>query len=763
VDAVEPVAPPFSGVVVAEVRSLRPHHEAERLSVCRVFDGIEELQVVCGAPNVRAGMKSALARVGAELPGDVRIRKARLRGEESAGMLLSAAEIGLGDDDTGIVDLDLELTPGIELRAALALDDRSIDIDLTPNRGDCLSVRGIAREVGVLTSTPVTPVTCEPVDAVIDDTFAVQLHDRAGCPRYLGRVIRNVDVGRSAPLWMREKLRRSGLRSIDPVVDVTNYVMLELGQPLHAFDLAVLKDAIAVRRAQPGEKLELLDGRTVDLDVDTLLIADADGPIAIAGVMGGERSGIQPETRDVFLECAFFSPLAIAGTARRYGMQTDASQRFERGVDHGLQHAAIARATRLLLDTVGGEAGPVVEAVSVEHLPNDPIVALRQRRLHQLTGLDIEPDVVTDILTRLELHVVEQRDDERDGTVWQVRAPSHRFDIAIEEDLVEEICRIRGYDDIPVRAPSARLGLRPVPVDATPRRRIKQRLADLGYQEVVTYSFIDPRLKDLLDPATNAIALTNPMSQEQSVMRTSLLPGLLQALIGNVHRQQARVRLFELGRCFVAGESLVQRWMLGGVVFGTRLPENWSHAAERADFFDVKGDVEAMLALTGSHAFSFEPREDQVLHPGQAATLLHDGVDAGYVGRLHPELEQALDISAPVFVFELQSDVVERRVVPAYREVSRFPSVRRDLSLRVPARTAAVAVERVLRQTLGPVLTEFRLFDVYHGEGLDSTEKSFAVGLTFQDPSRTLAESDINRLIDAAVHALETDLGARLR
>jgi phenylalanyl-tRNA synthetase beta chain len=769
VDSVEPAAPASEGVVVAEIRDVQPHPDAQRLSICRVFDGENELQVVCGAPNVAPGMKSALARVGAVLPGDLRVEQTRLRGQDSAGMLLSAAELGLGEDDSGILELDVDLIPGITLASALALDDRSIDIELTPNRGDCLSVRGIARELRVLTECELTAPSCTPVEATVRDHFPVRLEDRAGCPRYLGRVLRNVDLSRRTPLWMQERLRRSGMRSIDPAVDVTNYVMLELGQPLHAFDLAILQREIVVRRARAGEQLELLDGRTVALDGETLLIADADGPVAIAGVMGGERSGIQSDTRDIFLECAFFAPLGVSGTARRYGLQTDASQRFERGVDHGLQHAAMERATRLLLDIVGGEPGPVVESASEAHLPPAARVTLRHARLRQLTGLDVDAGTVAGILQRLELVIEEQRQDDLGDCVWQVRAPSHRFDIAIEEDLVEEVCRILGYDQIPVRAPTTRLDLRAVPIASTPRRQIKQRLADLGYQEAVTYSFVDPKLADLLDPAGEALGLTNPMSQDQSVMRTNLLPGLLRALVSNVNRQQARVRLFELGRCFVRGntfaqrgDTLAQRWTLGGVVFGARLPENWSHASERADFFDVKGDVESLLALTG-HTFEFAPRHDPVLHPGQSATVVRDSQPVGRLGRLHPELEQALELPGPVYVFELDAEAVETRAVPVFREVSRFPSVRRDLSLLVPGATTAAAVEQALRRALGPVLTEFRLFDLYQGEGIDSSKKSVAVGLTFQDPSRTLAESDINHLIDAAVSALETDLGARLR
>ncbi|MEJ2088924.1 MAG: phenylalanine--tRNA ligase subunit beta, partial [Gammaproteobacteria bacterium] len=543
VDGIEPVAGEFDGVVVGVVREVAPHPNADKLSVCRVDDGESIHQVVCGAPNVRPDLVTAFAPVGAVLPQDFKIRKARLRDVESQGMLCSAAELALGDDHDGILELDGDLAPGENLRRALDLDDRTIDLDLTPNRGDCLGIRGLAREVGVLNNVPVTEPVVEPVAPTTDATFEVRLDDPAGCPRYLGRVISGVDITRPTPFWLKERLRRVGLRSIDPIVDATNLVMIELGQPMHAFDLNQLAGAIVVRKAADGETLTLLDGKEVRLDEDTLLITDQSGPVAIAGVMGGERSGVQTDTRDVFLECAFFHPLAVAGTARRYGLQTDASHRYERGVDFELQALAMERATRLLLDIVGGEPGPITEAVSRDHLPVAAEVALREARLNALLGVDIPPAEVDEALTRLGFELL-AREETSEGIRWTIRAPSHRFDIALEADLVEEICRIYGYNNVPSKLPVTALELRRVPLDRSSVSALKAQMIDLGYQEVITYSFIDPRLQDLLAPGEEPLVLTNPMSADQSVMRTSLFPGLIGALMANIARQHDRIRLF---------------------------------------------------------------------------------------------------------------------------------------------------------------------------------------------------------------------------
>jgi phenylalanyl-tRNA synthetase beta chain len=763
VDGIAPVAESFEGVVVARVTAVTPHPDADKLKVCEVQDGSGSWQVVCGAPNVRPGLTAAFARVGAVLPGDLRIRKAKLRGIESQGMLCSAAELSLGDDHDGIVELDAALEPGADLREALKLDDRIVDLDLTPNRGDCLSIRGLAREVGVLCDASVSEVPIDPVPAVNEATFEVRLDAPAGCPRYLGRVIRGVDVSRSSPWWLRERLRRAGLRSIDPVVDVTNLVMLELGQPMHAFDLEALAAPIVVRMAGAGETLTLLDGREVALDPETLLITDGSGPVAIAGVMGGERSGMGRDTRNVFLECAFFSPLAVAGTARRYGLQTDASHRYERGVDFELQQRAMERATRLLLDIVGGEPGPVVEAVDPAHLPVAPEVRLRERRLNALLGVDVDPAEVDRAFERLGFEQLGRETSDADGISWTIRAPSHRYDIAIEADLVEEICRIYGYNNVPSRLPTTPLALGEVPLDGASPAALKRQLIDLGYQEVITYSFIDPRLQDLLAPGEAPQVLENPMSMEQSVMRTSLLPGLVDALRANAARQQDSVRLFEVGQCFLPGDPVRQPLRVGGLIWGRRQPESWSQSSDKVDFFDLKGDVERLLIWSGVGRAGFEPLADPVLHPGQAASVLVGGVRVGRLGRLHPEIERHLDIGGEVFVMELDAEAVLRRGRRRHTGVSRFPSVRRDLALVVPRDVAAGTVLEVLERALGGVLVELRLFDVYQGKGIDSTEKSLGVGLTLQSPSATLTEEEIGGYLESALTALAHETGARLR
>ena len=764
VEGTSAAAPAFDGVVVGEVVAARTHPDAERLSVCEVSDGAGTFQVVCGAPNARPGLRAPFARVGATLPGGP-IGLANLRGVESAGMLCSAAELGLGDATDGLLELPAGFALGADLREALALDDRCIELDLTPNRGDCLSLRGIAREVAALNGVAVTPPTCHPVPATIEDRLAIDLDAPAGCPRYLGRVIRGVDLARQTPLWMSERLRRSGLRSIDVAVDVTNYVLLELGQPLHAFDLGRLRRGIVVRMAHTGERLKLLDGREVALDEETLTIADGAGAVAMAGVMGGERSAVTSATQDIFLECAYFAPLAIGGTARRYGLQTDASQRYERGVDHALQAAAIERATRLMLDVAGGAAGPVVEAKSATHLPRPAQVTLRRRRLDALVGEAIPEGEVDRIFERLEFSP--RRVGAGEARAWQITPPSHRFDIAIEEDLVEEVCRVYGYNRIGARASAWAMPLRQVTRGRAPAAALADALAALGYREAITYTFVDPTLADLLDPHKVAPQLANPMSQDRSVLRPSLLPGLVGALQANLARQQSRVRLFEMGQCFAAGEADdPQRWVsqwVGGIAFGPRWPESWATAPPQGlDFFDVKGDVERLIEI-GGHPASFEAADDPALHPGQSAQVLMAGKAIGRVGRLHPELERKLQLNAPAFVFELLTEALLDVSARRHQPVTRFPRVRRDLSLVVAAAVPAAAVQAAAQEVLGDALAECVLFDVYRGEGIDLGEKSLGLELTFESASRTLADDEVNRSIDALLACLKKDFGARLR
>lgn len=774
VDGVEPVAADLADVVVATVEAVERHPNADKLRVCQVFDGDARLTVVCGAPNVRVGMKSALARVGAELPGGFAIKRAALRGVESSGMLCSEVELGLGDDDAGILDLEdgygvpsESLTPGRDLSDVLSLDDVTIDLDLTPNRGDALSIRGLAREVALLTRQAVAGQTNAPVAATTDAAFPVAIENFEGCPRYLGRAISGVDVTRPVPWWLRERLRRSGLRSIDPVVDVTNYVLLELGQPMHAFDLGRLRGGIVVRDARPGESLTLLDDREVAVGdgegggVRPLLITDADGPVAIAGVMGGNRSGIGPATRDVFLECAYFDPLCVAATARRFGLQTDAAHRYERGVDFQLQAEAMERATGLLLDLVGGQAGPVVEATSRSHLPRAKVVRLRKRRLDHLVGERIPAAEVGDILDRLELSPATSGNG--DDVVWTVTTPSHRFDIEREEDLVEEVLRIHGYNAVASRLPTGGLPLGQPDLAVAPAARFADLLADLGYAEAITYSFVDQKLADVLEPSVDPIRVKNPVSSEHAVMRTSLLPGLVGALQRNLARQAERVRLFEVGQCFrVVGEELQQDLKCGGILSGPRHEQNWAHESVDADFFDVKGDVERLLALGGRPA-DFNATQDPAFHPGQAAEVCIDGETVGRLGRLHPEVAATLDVPRNVFCFELDLKALATRQRRVFAGLSRQPTVRRDLALVVGDNVRAGEIEAVVRERVGKLLTGFAVFDLYTGEGIESGRKSVGISLTFQHRSRTLAEAEINQKVDDALADLKSRLGAQLR
>jgi len=760
VDAVEPVAASFSGVVVAQVVAKAPHPDADKLNVCQVDDGSgERVQVVCGAPNVAEGQRVPFARVGAVLPGDFTIKKAKLRGVESRGMICSASELGLAEETSeGILELPTDAPVGEGFRDFMGLDDHTIEVDLTPNRGDCLSVKGLAREVGVLNRLAVEGPALAPVAPVHDESFPVRVEDGERCPRYLGRLIKGVDVTAETPLWMVERLRRSGIRAIDPVVDVTNYVMLELGQPLHAFDRANLHGSVIVRLAREGERLVLLDGQEITLEGETLVIADERGPLAIAGVMGGEHSGVNAETRDIFLESAFFSPLAVAGQGRRYGLHTDASHRFERGVDPALAREAAERATALLLQITGGEPGPLIEVASDAHLPGARQAILRAARLEQALGKSLPGDEVAEILERLGLGVTTT------GEGWTVQVPTWRFDIAIEEDLIEEVARIHGYNRLPVRRPQLRLALRPADEAHTPLGRLRRQMVARGYQEAVTYSFVAPELQQALHPEAVSPALANPISSDLSVMRASLFPGLVRALTHNLNRQQSRVRLFETGLVF-RGEldHLHQLPMLGALVCGPREPEGWSGDKAAVDFFDLKGDLESLLALGEPEAWRFEPGEHPALHPGQCARILHRGEEAGWIGTLHPAVRAKLGLKVDALLFEVRLDALTQGRVPAFTPLSRHPEVRRDLSFLVDADQPVQSLLDTIRGQAGEWLVDSHLFDVYQGKGVPEGRKSVALGLTWQHPSRTLNDEEINQLVDAIVAESHQHLGAELR
>jgi phenylalanyl-tRNA synthetase beta chain len=760
VDGTEPVAGDFRGVVVAEIQQAEQHPDADKLSVCQVSNGSEVFQVVCGAPNARAGIKVALAEVSAVLPGNFKIKKAKLRGVESHGMLCGADELGIGENTGGIMELPANAPVGADIRCYLNLEDKVIDIDLTPNRGDCLSMAGLAREVGVLNKADVTTVVVTEVSPVSDAVHDVTVQAKADCPRYVGRVINNIDVTAATPQWMVERLRRSGIRSIDAVVDVTNYVLLELGQPMHAFDRDKLRGAIAVRMAGEGEKLTLLDEQEVTLTADTLVIADASGPLAMAGVMGGASTGVSSETQHIFLESAFFQPTTIAGKARSYGLHTDSSHRFERGVDFALQRQAVERATELLLEIVGGEPGPVIEVVSEADLPQRSAVILREERVKSLLALDIGGAEIVDILQRLGLGVEELAPGE-----WKVAVPSYRFDIAIEADLIEELARIYGYNRLPVCAPTTTLTPMPVKETNVSIKALRRVLLARGYNEAITYSFVDPKIQAYFDDGEQSIALANPISADMSVMRTSLWPGLVQALQYNQNRQQQRVRLFESGLTFKRkGEKIEQVARIGGVIAGGRSEESWHGKVQSVDFYDAKGDLEALLSLGGAaETFDFKTKTHRALHPGQSAVILKNGQEVGYLGALHPSLEKTLGLSGPVYLFELDLVAVQEGRLASFRELSKFPEVRRDLAILVSSSTELSAIVQAMQASAGEWLSDVRLFDLYEGKGIEPGYKSLALGITWQHPERTLTDEEISGFVDCIINELGSKFNAKLR
>ena len=760
VEAVEAVAGDCSLVVVGEVLQVEPHPDADKLRVCQVNVGeAQPLNIVCGAANVHQGMKAPVALVGAVLSGDFKIKKSKLRGVPSHGMLCSSKELGLTEQAEGLMALPADAPVGEDIRAYLQLDDVSIELGLTPNRGDCLSLAGIAREVGVLNQTEVSPPEIPAQAAIVDDTFPVTLAAEADCPHYVGRIIRGIDSSAVTPLWLQERLRRSGLRSLGPVVDVTNYVLLELGQPMHAFDLQKLTGGIQVRHALAGEAITLLDEQTVELEAGSLLIADKAGPVALAGIMGGAESAVSEQTSDIFLESAFFDPLAIAGRARSYGLHTDSSHRFERGVAPDLQVPAIERATQLLLAIVGGKAGPVIEVTAKNELPVRAPISLREARIARVLGANVPGATVADILLRLGMQV------ESSKTGWQVIPPAFRFDLSIEEDLIEEIGRIYGYDNLPSTTPSVHLQMPSRPEGRVRLDRIKQSLVDLGYAEAITYSFVDPKLQQILDPQQEALALANPISAEMGVMRTNLWPGLVQALQYNLNRQQNRLFLFECGLKFVRQDSeLKQEMMVAGAITGSRCPAHWDRGNEAVDFFDLKGQVETLLDLTGlREEFAFRVEAHPVLHPGQSAAIYRRERCVGWLGALHPSVEQALGLSQRVYVFEIEAAAVSEGRVPQFMPLSRYPSIRRDIAVVVDQAILAADVLHCIRLCGSEYLTNVELFDVYVGEGIDSGRKSLALGLTLQDLSRTLTDSEIEQELNQILSELHSKLGATLR
>lgn len=769
VDEVAPVAGEFTGVKVGKVVECGQHPDADKLRVTKIdigeadLDGNKQLlDIVCGASNCRLGLTVAVATVGAVLPGDFKIKKAKLRGVPSHGMLCSFSELGIDVESDGILELPEGSTLGMDVRELLELNDVAIDVDLTANRADCFSIRGLAREVGVLNRADVTEPTIEAVAVSIEDTVSIEVKATEACPRYLGRVIKNVNAKAETPIWMQEKLRRCGIRSIDAIVDITNYVMLEQGQPMHAFDLSKIDGGIVVRMAEQDEKLTLLDGNEAKLNSNTLVIADQNKALAIAGIFGGKESGVTSETTDIMLECAFFAPDHIRGRARAYGLHTDSSLRFERGVDSTLQATAMERATQLLVELCGGEVAPISAAESEADLPKESTVALRRSKLDGLLGHHIPSTDVVEILTRLGCSV------ESTDTGWTATSPSWRFDIAIEQDLIEEVGRIYGYNNIPNQAPVAALNMNDHKEANQPLKRVRDLLVDRGYHEAITYSFVEPEQQKLIVPEIEPLILPFPISADMSAMRLSLWTGLINTVVHNQKRQQPRVRLFESGLRFIPEESaengMRQEMMLAGIIAGTRGEEHWDIATNTVDFFDLKGDLEAVLELTANElAYEFKVAQHPALHPGQTAAIVVGGKEVGFIGTVHPELERKFGLNGRTIMFEIEWDAINTRVIPEAAAVSKFPANRRDIAIVADEAIASGDIVAECLASGGELLTSAKLFDVYRGQGVEDGKKSLAIALTLQSIERTLEEADITSAVDAIVAAIGEKFSATLR
>lgn len=754
VESRTPVAPPFSGVVVGKVLGVERHPNADRLTVCRVDIGEDApVSVVCGAPNVATGILAPLARVGAMLPGGLSIRQASMRGIESQGMLCSARELGLSDDASGLLLLDPDAPVGVDLRRLLDLDDAVLEVKLTPNRADCLSILGLSREVAAITGARMTPPPLAPASYTGDAHRAVRIEDALACPRFCGRVIAGIDAAAPTPAWIRQRIERSGIRSISAVVDVTNYVMLELGQPLHAYDDALLEGDVVVRFPRPGERLTLLNGQELTLEPDLLLVADDKKPLGLAGIMGGEHSGIGSATTTVFLEGAFWNPAVIQGKARRLGFATDAGFRFERGVDFAIGPAAVERATQLIIELCGGRAGPLIDVRGT--LPRRDPIRLRSARVARILGVTIAPETIGAILDRLGLS------PQRDGADFVVTPPSYRFDIAIEEDLIEEVARLYGYENIPAVPAQHAQTMLPAPEGPRSTAPMRDRMVGRDYQEVITFSFVSAEAERLIRADADPIKVLNPIASNLDAMRTTLLGGLLDVVRTNVNRRQTRVRVFETGRCFVRdGERCDQPLRIGGVAFGPALPEQWGIGTRPVDFFDVKGDVESLAAPL---PVTTEAAAHAALHPARSARVLIGGALAGWMGELHPRLVRAYELSQAPVVFEIDQAAISRTGVPAARPVPRFPTVRRDLAVVVDDAVPAQAVLEALNAVRPPHVERLGVFDVYRGAGVGPGKKSLAILVLMQDTARTLTDAEIDTTVADLLRELENRFRATLR
>ncbi|PTT55823.1 phenylalanine--tRNA ligase subunit beta [Stenotrophomonas sp. HMWF022] len=753
-------------VVVARIVEAERHPEADRLQVCKVDAGQAELlQIVCGAPNARPGLVAPLAMVGAQI-GELKIKPAKLRGVESNGMLCSAKELGLDNDASGLLELPDDAPVGQTLVEYLGLPDASIEIKLTPNRADCFSIRGIAYDVAAATRSEVLDFIAEPIASHGGRELAIQLDAGAEAPRYLGRVIEGVNAAAKTPLWMAERLRRSGVRPVSLLVDITQYVMLELGQPMHAYDLGTLQGTIGVRRSRAGESLKLLDGRDAALDDSFLVVTDADRAVGLAGLMGGFDTRVTDATTAVFLEAAHFAPAAIMGRGRKLGLHTDAGHRFERGVDPALPRTAIEYATRLVLDLAGGTPAPVTEAVHAADLPQPATSLLRRARITRVLGITIEDAEVERILRALGMQVVVA------GEGWQVTAPSRRFDIAIEEDLIEELARIHGYEQIPTTLPGGASRVAMPTETQLDTLSVRRQLVARDLQETVNFAFVDDALLSQWQLRDNLVPLANPLSAELAVMRPALLPGLVATLGRNAARQLGRVRLFEIGRVFAQqagdaslGESRpapLETSRVAAAVCGEAQAVQWGLPTRKVDFHDLKGDLESLAAASGA-VLEFRPSTRAYGHPVRSAEVFRDGLAIGWIGQIHPRLAKAMDIDVDVYAFELDLEALSARALPRAGELSRYPAVRRDLAFLVPEQVAWSDLAATIRQAAGPLLRELNLFDRYVGQGVEPGFKSLAMGLILQDKSRTLTDRDVEAVVAEAVTAIEREHHARIR
>jgi phenylalanyl-tRNA synthetase beta chain len=751
VEAIDAAAPPFDRVVVAEVLAVEQHPQADRLNICQVNAGAAPLTIVCGAPNVRAGMRVPAALPGARLPG-MEIRLARVRGIESQGMLCSAKELGLSGEADGLLELAPEATIGMAVRDWLDLDDSILTTKPTPNRGDCLSVLGMAREVAALSGARLKWNVPAAVKPLIDDRVAIAVEAAADCPRYSARFIRGVNAAAKTPDWMLRRLVRSGIRAISAVVDVTNYVLLEMGQPLHVFDAAKVDGGIRVRRARSDETLTLLNGESLRLEPSFLVIADTRGPLALAGIMGGEHSGVTPATRDVILESAFFVPEVIAGKTRKLGFGSDSAYRFERGVDFAAVDAAMERATRLIVDICGGQAGPVTEVSGV--LPARNPVRLRLSRAERVLGFRIDAAAALSILERLGCR------PSLSGMTVLAMPPSYRFDIAIEEDLIEELARVHGYDRIPAALPVARTGFLPLSETLRGPAELRRTLAASDFQEVVTYSFVDRAWEQDFCGNTDPVALANPIASQMSVMRSSLIGGLVNAVAFNVSRKQGRVRLFEIGRCFPSGQDYPQPWRIAAIAHGEAQPRQWSDPPRNADFFDLKADLEALLSPAQA---LFMPATHPALHPGKSAKVQLDGRDVGWIGELHPRWQRKYDLPLPPLLFELELEAVAKRELPVCHEIPKFPAIRRDLAAEFDESVCFGDICAELRRAGPAILRDVTVFDLYRGEGIQKGKKSLAFSVLLQDTHKTLTDAEAEKAMTQLRQILQEKFHAKLR